>query len=311
MASNLSSRIVLAALAATVVPHLSACSSRKEAAEARASLYDAEFAVVYTAVVAAVRDLYPNYDDNPAAGKVSTVWHQVKFTDPGADDPKSQAQSDRAQGLGEATSAGGGAAGLQPNRVRRLDFIRFDVLVSGGRPWRVKVHGTAARLEPGNAMPSELRGADEPHWLVGRSEELLVKIHRKLKPYAMKAPVEIEAVAVDVPPPATVVGDMPEPARATAIAVVTAIRLRDPAALRGHLAADVRWSLGAPPGVDGAMAMWQADPATLTAMAAAIEAGCGTIGTEIQCPSVPAAGAPRVRLAERNGGWRLISFLTE
>lgn len=288
---------------------LGGCPKAKEAAEARASLYDADFAIVYSSVVRAVRELYPEFRDDPAAGRVSTVWHQVKYIDPGADDPKSQAMADRAQNPTGASS-GSGQVGVDPNRVRRLNFIRFDVTVTGGRPWRIKVRGAAAQLEPGNALPTELRGADEPHWLAGRTDELLVRIHRKLKPYAIKAPVEVEAIAVDVPPPTTVAGDIPEPARALAVAVVTAIRLRDVAALRATLADDVVWSLGAPPGVDGALAMWQADPAALTQLAETIEAGCASAAAEVQCPPAPAAGAPRVRLAERKGGWRLTSFVS-
>lgn len=286
---------------------LGGCPKAKEAAEARASLYDADFAIVYSAAVAAVRELYPEYRDDPAAGRVATVWHQVKYSDPGAADPKSQAMSDRVQ---DPQGSGNAQAGINPNRTRRLNFIRFDVIVAGGRPWRVKVKGAAAQLEPGNALPTEMHGADEPHWLAGRTDELVVRIHRKLKRYAMKAPVEVEAVAVDAPPPATVTGDMPEPARALAVAVVTSIRLRDIAALRATLADDVVWSLGAPPGVDGALAMWQADPILLSQLAETIERGCGAAAAEVQCPAAPAAGAPRARLAERKGGWRLVSFVT-
>ena len=284
-------------------------ANRKEAAEARASLYDADFAIVYSAAVAAVRDLYPDYHDDPGAGRISTSWHQVKYTDPGADDPKTQQVADRAAGNNATTPGAGGQYGINPNYVRKTSFIRFDVTVAGGRPWRIKVKGAASQLEPGNALPTELRGADEPHWLGGRTDELVIKIHRRLKQYAMKAPVEVEAVEVEAAPAATIAGDIPEGARATAIAVVASIRLRDPAALRTQLADDVRWSLGAPPGVDGAMAMWQADPSALAAMASAIEAGCATVGTDVQCPAAPAAGGWRVRFAERRGSWRLTAFV--
>ncbi|HVV87257.1 MAG TPA: hypothetical protein VHE35_29655 [Kofleriaceae bacterium] len=290
-------------------------ASKKEVAEARASVYDADFAIVYSAAVAAVRELYPDYRDDPAAGRVSTSWHTVKYSDPGADDPKSTQIADQAQGIqpdpsqsgGSTTSAG--SYGVDPNYVHQLNFIRFDVLVTGGRPWRVKVKGAASRLEPGNALPTELHGADEPHWLAGRTDELIVAIHRRLKRYAIKAPVEVEAVKVDAPPPATVKGDIPDGARTTAIAVVTAIRVRDSDALRDQLADDVQWSLGAPPGIDGAMAMWQADPSALGAIAKAIEAGCGKDGDEVQCPAMPAPNTWRVRLGQRHGGWRLTAFI--
>ena len=309
MASNLSSRIApsaLAALASVTVLITAGCpASRKEAAEARSSLYDADFALVYSASVAAVRDLYPDYRDDPAAGRIATSWHQVKYTDPGADDPKSQAVADRATGAATATGTFGGPTSV----VRRTNFIRFDVLVSGGRPWRVKVKGVASQLVPGDALPTELHGAAEPHWLAGRTDALVVSIHRRLKKYAMVVPVEVEAVAVEAAPAATIAGDIPEGARATAIAVVASIRLRDPAALRTQLADDVRWSLGAPPGVDGAMAMWQADPSALAAMAKAIEAGCASVADEVQCPAQPSARSWRVRLGQRRGTWRLLAFV--
>lgn len=315
MASNLSSRIALPTVAlVALAPALIACgASKKEAAEARASLYDADFAIVYSAAVASVRDLYPDYQDDPASGRIKTSWHQVKYTDPGADDPKSQAVADRAAGMDNTNTTAGatGQYGGVTSAVRRLNFIRFDVTVAGGRPWRVKVRGSASALDPGNALPTELHGAAEPHWLAGRTDELVVAIHRRLKRYAMKAPVEVEAEQVEAAPVATVAGDIPEGARTTATAVVASIRLRDPAALRTLLADDVRWSLGAPPGVDGAMAMWQADPSALSAMAQAIEAGCGTVDAEVQCPAAPAAGAWRVRLAARGNTWRLISFIAQ
>lgn len=281
----------------------------KEAAEARSSLYDADFAIVYSAAVASVRDLYPDFRDDPAAGRISTTWHQVKYSDPGADDPKSQQVADRASGNNATSPGEGGQYGINPTYVRRTNFIRFDVMVSGGRPWRVKVKGAASQLEPGNAVPSELRGADEPHWLAGRTDELVIAIHRRLKRYAMKAPVEVEAIQVDVAPTATVAGDIPDGARTTAVAVVAAIRLREPDALRTQLATDVQWSLGAPPGVDGAMAMWQADPSALSAMASAIEAGCAKVDAEVVCPAAPAPTAWRVRLGERHGAWRVTAFV--
>ena len=310
MGRNLSSRIARAgllaiALALTASP--GCATSKKEAAEARASLYDADFAIVYSAAVASVRDLYPDYRDDPGTGKISTTWHQVKYSDPGADDPKSQQIADRAAAGSSGT--GNPGYGLNPNQVRRVNFIRFDVTVTGGRPWRVRVRGAASQLIPGNALPTELRGGDEPHWLAGRTDELVVAIHRRLKKYAMKAPVEVEAVAVEAAPISDVAGDIPDGARAAAIAVVTSIRLRDSEALRGQVADDVRWSRGAPPGRDGALAMWHADPSALAAMAGAIEAGCSKVDAEVQCPAAPAAGAWRVRLGERRGGWRVTSFL--
>lgn len=296
--------IAALALAALVA----ACGvNKKEVAEARASVYDADFAVVYSAVVAAVRELYPRYEDDPGRGVVKTAWHQVKYTDPGADDPKSVQARDQTAGVGAASPNAG--LGYNPSLARRINFIRFDVYVGGGRPWRVRVVGTASQQEPGNALPTPLSGAAKPHWLPGRTDALVVAIHRRLKTYARPAAVVVDEAPEEAPAAATVAGDIPDGARTAAQAIVRAIEQRDYDALRGQCAADVVWSLGAAPGVDGAMAMWQADPAVFTQMQAAIAAGCGRDGADVVCPGVAARGAGQLRLVEHGGAWKLAAFV--
>ena len=295
--------VVVVAGAAAIAP---ACVSKKEANEARASVYDAEFAVVYSAAVEAVRELYPNFDDDPSTGTIRTAWHQVKYTDVGSDDPKTSQVRDRAAGAG--TNSAGGQLGYNPSLAHRINFIRFDVHVAGGRPWRVRVVGAASQLEPGNALPTELRGADQPHWLSGRTDALTIAIHRKLSTVARKAPREVEAPP---PPPekVDVAGDIPTAARDLAAEVVRAIHDRDYDRLRGYLAEDVVWSLGAPGGVDGAMAMWQADPGVFSHIEAAITAGCGSAGDEIACPADASSGAWQARFARRGADWKLAAFI--
>ena len=285
-----------------------ACTNKKEAAEARASVYDADFAVVYSAVVEAVRELYPNFDDDPTAGVIKTAWHQVKYSDPGADDPKSVAARDRTAGVGDATPSGSMA--YNPSLARRVNFIRFDVAVTGGRPWRVRVRGVASQLEPGNALPSELRGGNTPHWLAGRTDALVVAIHRRLKRYAQKAPsVEVEAPLEASAPEVVIKGDIPPGAVTAAAAVLNALERRDYGALKAQVASDVVWSLGAAPGADAALVMWQADPAVFTEMQQAIEAGCARAGAEVVCPAAAGPGAWVARFGERAGSWKLISFV--
>ncbi len=296
----LSSVVVMGSLAAA------GCVSRKEANEARRSVYDTDFAVVYSATVEAVRSLYASFEEDPTTGIIKTSWHQVKYSDPGADDPKSNQVRDRAAGVGNASPTGG-SLGYSPSLARKMNFIRFDVTVAGGRPWRVRVIGTASQMEPGNALPSELKGANAPHWLAGRTDAMVVAIHRKLKKYAI--------VAKDEPPPVVVVeevtvgGDIEVGARGAAAEVLRALHKRDYAALRAQVAADVVWSLGAAPGIDVAMAMWQADPTTLVALDGAISAGCGPDRTEVVCPAAPAPNAVRARFGLRGGAWKLISFV--
>lgn len=280
--------------------------SRKEVNTARRSVYDADFALVYSAAVEAVRELYPSFEDNPTTGVIKTSWHQVKYSDPGADDPKSNQVRDRAVGAGDA-SPSGSQLGYTPSLARKINFIRFDVTVAGGRPWRVRVLGSASQMEPGNAVPSPLKGANAPHWLNGRTDALTVAIYRKLKRYAKvlpEAPVEVEVVD-DV----AIAGELPDGARATAVEVMRALHKRDYAALRAQVADDVVWSLGAAPGADVALAMWQADPTTLVALEAAIDAGCATDGAEVSCPGTAPANGVRARFGQRGGKWKLVAFI--
>jgi len=297
--------LALAAVSAAVL--VPACMSKKEVAEARASVYDADFAVVYSAAVEAVRELYPEFDDDPSTGTIHTAWHQVKYTDVGADDPKTTQIRDRAAGVGASSPSG--SMGYNPSLAHRLNFIRFDVYVAGGRPWRVRVVGKASQLEPGNALPTELKGANQPHWLGGRTDALTLAIHRKLKKVARRAPPPVE-VAPPPPEKIDVAGDIPPAARDVAAEVVRALHDRDYGKLRGFLADDVVWSLGAAGGADGAMAMWQADPGVFGEMEHAITAGCGAADAEVVCPAQVGSGGWQARFAQRGSGWKLASFVT-
>lgn len=263
---------------------------------------------MYGAAVAAVRELYPSFEEDPVQGVIKTSWHQVKFTDPGADDPKSQQVRDRAMGAGAASP--GGALGYSPSLARRLNFIRFDISVVGGRPWRVRVVGKAAQMEPGNALPTELKGASAPHWLAGRTDAMVIAIHRRLKRHAEVRPDEPPPV-VEPDEEVTIGGDIEPGAATTAAAIVRALHKRDYAVLRGHVADDVVWSHGAAPSADVALAMWQADPTLLTALDAAISAGCAPDGPEVACPAAPTPGKARARFGLRGGVWKLTSFVEE
>ncbi len=305
-----SCRVIAAAMSLAGLVSLAvasaACVNKKEVAEAKSSVYDAEFAIVYSAAVAAVRDLYPRLDEDPSIGVIKTAWHQVKYNDPGADDPKSVQSRDQTAGVGGASPNTG--LGYNPSLARRVTFIRFDVHVGGGRPWRVRVIGTASQLEPGNALPTDMKGAAKPHWLAGRTDALTVAIHRRLKKFAQRAPTVVEDVAVEVPK-TKVAGEIPDGARAAAQEIVLAIEQRDADALRAQCAADVVWSLGAAPGVDGAMAMWQADPGVFTQMQKSIAAGCAPDGADVVCPAATSRGGWQLRLALRGAAWKLAAFV--
>jgi hypothetical protein len=301
-------RCALVAAVAICAVGSSACVNKKEVNKARTSVYDAEFATVYSATVKAVRELYPELDEDPAKGVIKTAWHQVKYTDPGADDPKSVQSRDRTAGAGQATPANAGGLGYNPSLARRMTFIRFDVYVAGVRPYRVRVVGTASELQPGNALPTELRGQAKPHWLAGRTDALHVAIYRKLKRFAEPAPPEVVEVPVEAPR-AKISGEIAEGARTLAQDVIAAVDERNYDELRALCAPDVVWSLGASPGVEGAMAMWQADPSVFAQMKTAIAAGCATEGEDVVCPATVARGAMQLRLAKRDGIWRIAAFV--
>jgi hypothetical protein len=292
---------------------LAGCKNKQEIRSAKSSAYNTDFAIVYSAALAAVRAQYTNVDDFPSTGMIKTAWHQVAYANQG-DDLSNQQIIAQSQGVQPASQTSGAqqAAGVPTRLAYKRSFIRFDVSVVGGRPWRVKVVGHAAEWEPGNAMPTEMKGIARPPWLDGRTESLQLAIYRKIKAYAV--PMK-EEVAFDNTPkmpktdPATFKG-VPAPAAKALANVKDALARRDYAALRAALADDVVWSLGGAPGADTAMAMWQADAESLDAMAAVIAGGCAVQGDNVACPAAaPRAGTWQLLLAPHGDAWRVTSFL--
>lgn len=285
---------------------LGACTSKAEIRTARTSAYDADFAIVYNEALEAVRELYPELEDDPKRGVISTVWHQVQFSST-QDDNRAQ---DRAMGAG----TGNTMVGTQPRAGKRI-FVRFDVTVAGGRPWRVRVVGKASEWEAGNAQPTALKGAAKPTWLAPRIDALTVAIYRRLKPYAI--PIKAEVVVEDETPSVdkAIFGDIPEGAADVAAAIVNAIDNRTPGDIRNVLADDVVWSLGAEGSADMAMMMWQADPTTLDKLEQVLRAGCRRgEGDVVTCPpavtETPGYVDWRVTIEPRGSTWKLTSFIT-
>jgi len=303
------------AIVAALVVAISACTTAKEIRTASQSAYDADFAIVYSEALAATRELYPNLDEDPTTGVIKTAWHQVQFST-AAEDPRSAQAGDPIQpGAG---GGGGGAFTTPASKAYKRYFIRFDVSITGGRPWRVRVSGRAAEWEPGNAQPSELRGAAKPHWLGGRRDALTVAIYRRLRKFAVRIEEEKEEVVEEEGPPVDTAAfaDIPQPAIDLATALIKAIERRDMAALRAGVADDVVWSFGAAGDADTAMAMWQADPETLAALAKALRAGCrkdaeapGVISCPPAATEEPGYLGWRATLEERAGAWKLTAFV--
>ena len=322
---------------------LAACgSNKKDVQAARHSLYDTDFAVVYSAALTVTRELYPNLDDSPGPGKISTSWHQVQYANcAGAgstcdDTMQSQTVIAQQQGVQQGTqSSAASMAGMPTRLAYKRYFIRFDVHVLGGRPWRVKVTGHASEWDPGAAMPVEMKGADKPHWLDGRTEALQVAIYKKIHQYAipMKEEAPSETPTEDSGPktdPASF-KNLPAAAQKELATIKDVLAKRDYAALRPQLSDDVVWSLGGGTGADAAMAMWQADPTALDAMttliappaaapaadggdgsaAAPKTTGCVADGDKrVLCPGgAPISGAWQVVLELRAGTWKIVSFV--
>jgi hypothetical protein len=291
---------------------IAACKNKKEIHSARHSVYDTDFAVVFSAALDATRELYTNVDDFPGTGMIKTAWHQVSYAN-NQDDLANQRTVAQGQGVPPGgTSQGAAAAGMPTRLAYKRHFIRFDVSVLGGRPWRVKVIGHAAEWDPGNAMPTELRGASRPPWLDGRIEALQVAIYRRIKAFAVPMKDEVDVTAEPEVPktdPSTFKG-VPGPAASRLAAIKDALARRDYTNLRTQLADDVVWSLGGAPGADTAMAMWQADPESLEAMATVIAGGCGGSPTRVACPAgEPVSGAWQLILEPRGDAWKVTSFL--
>ncbi len=302
-------RITFLAVLVLVAVSLTGCKNKKEIHDAKHSLYNTDFAIVFSAALEATRDLYSRLDDYPGTGTIKTAWHAVSSSSDSQDVSNQGTVSAQNTMSSPAASAGG-----MPTRLAyKRQYIRFDISVTGGRPWRVKVVGHAAEWDAGNAMPTELRGMARPPWLDGRIEGLQVAIYRKIKAYAVPMPPEVEVVKdepqMPTTDPSTFKNVPPLVAKRLAF-IKDALGRRDYAGLRTVVSDNVVWSLGGTPGADTAMAMWQADSETLDAMAATITGGCGTTDRKTLCPpGPPTSGAWQLELSLEGDSWKISSFV--
>lgn len=302
-------------LAAAITCAAGCPASKKEIESAKHSLYDTDFAILYAAALEATRETYPNLEESPARGTIKTLWHSVTYAN-NQDDLTNPRTLAAAQGLStpqtpQAMAAQSSAAGMPTRLAYKRYFIRFDITIAGGRPWRIKVIGHASEWEPGAALPSELRGPAKPSWLDGRTDALIYAIYKRIKPYAVpmkEATPEAPEDTKRADP--TVFKDVPPGAAKRLAAIKDALGSRDYAALRAQLADDVTWSLGGGTGAEIAMATWQADPEPLDAMAKALAAGCGGDAKKVTCPAgPPTVGAYQLVLAPRGDTWLVSSFV--
>lgn len=291
---------------------LGACGNKKEVEHARHSVYDTDFTIVYNAALDITRNLYPQLNDNPGPGKIATAWHQVQY---GNNQDDLSNQRTLAQGQGVQSGMAGTQAGMVgvPTRLAyKRYFIRFDVSVLGGRPWRVKVIGHASEWDPGAALPSELKGAQRPTWLDGRIEALQVAIYKRIKQFAIPMKEEIEVEADDDLPKTdpTLFTNMPAGAAKRLASIKDTLARRDYGTLRPQLDDDVLWSLGGGTGADAALATWQADPATFEAMQEVITAGCAAKGDKkVLCPDGDPQPGKWQLVIEQRESWKVTSFV--
>ncbi|HEX2688116.1 MAG TPA: hypothetical protein VHN14_15915 [Kofleriaceae bacterium] len=286
-------------------------TSKKEIETAKHSVFDTEFAVVYAAALEVTRQNYPNLEDAPGRGSIKTAWHQVSYAN-NQDDLANPRTLANAQGINGSTqvSPNQAAAGMPTRLAYKRYFVRFDVSIAGGRPWRLKVVGHAAEWEPGATLPTELHGVARPSWLEGRTDSLRYAIYKRLKAHAI-AVKENEGTAED-PKRAdpALWKDVPPGAAKRLAALKDALSDRDYTALRAQLAEDVVWSLGGGTGADAAMAMWQADPEPLDAMSKVLAAGCGGDAKKVTCPAAPPAPAAyQLTLEVRGEAWQITGFV--
>jgi hypothetical protein len=310
---------------------LAACgsASKKEIAAAKHSLYDADFPVVYQAALEATRELYPNLDENPGPGRISTSWHQVSYSNCAGPSTTAGGNTAPCDDLVQQRSvtntpnpmATGGMpgtamnAGMPTRMAYKRYFIRFDVTIAGGRPWRVRVAGHASEWDTGAAMPVEMRGATRPPWLDARADSLRVAIYRKIQQYAVPMKIEDDGTggkAEDELPktdPSTFAG-VPAPAAKKLAEMKDALSKRDYGGLRPLLADDVVWSLGGGSGADAAMAMWQADPAVFEVMLGLLSSCTADGDKKVTCPGgAPKPGQYQLIVEPRGETWKLTSFV--
>ncbi len=164
---------------------LSCAPSKKQVRKAQSSNYDTEFSRVYASAVDVVQKRYPNFIEDPRKGEIKTKWHSLRIRDSQGVAGRSNARRPNASSP-TATNQNGGT-GVSTNQPLQHHFVRFDIKVHGGRPWKVTVKGEASKWIEGD-VPTPLRGGDEPAWLQGRVDTLRVAIHSELADYARAVP---------------------------------------------------------------------------------------------------------------------------
>lgn len=136
--------------------------------------YNTDFATVWNAVQASVREDFPSgiRNEDATVGYIETKWEGVDQVLDSSDDQSDQRSNKRATGTGAR------------------NMFRLSARIEpGGPPWQVIVDGEAALYRPNMAMLQPYRhGAiDEPALVEGRIYSMRKRIYTKLKQYDVAA----------------------------------------------------------------------------------------------------------------------------
>jgi hypothetical protein len=304
--------MVRAAMFAALAMVSGCAASDAEVRAARTSGYTADYAIVYSEVLAAVRELYPHVNENASAGTIKTGWHPIKVRTGSGDLDGNSGQvvdpnSPNLQGNPTFQSEALG---------RKQYFIRFDIAVIGGKPWRVRVAGQASSWDIAGGVPSPLKGAETPPWLEGRTAALQVAIHNRLKKYAVKLKFRKPAEPKRDTSEIAKYGNVPEAAAKLVSQVHRAATARNAEALRPTMVEEFSWSNGSEPSAGVAIAMWLADSTILGELAKILDAGCMTDDsrTLVTCPPAytqePGYRGYRAGFKVVDGKWKMTFFMT-
>jgi len=306
-------------LGAIAMPSLTTgcAASKEEIRTARTSGYKTDFAIVYSQVLKVLRARYPALRENASAGTIKTSWHPIRIAHHGTSNNDGLTQQQR-DAQNQTTQ--GANAFSSTSAQRKRYFIRFDIYVIGGKPWRVRIHGYASEWELG-AVPTILSGANVPPWLKGRTDALYVELYRGLTKHAVPLKIKVTSgdpkrrkVAPPKPEDLTKFGNIPAPAARRVFFMANAAKSRDYKKLRSGMADEFTWNLGATPSAKAALITWQADARVLEKLIRVLEAGC-KLETKpkerVVCPKTTDPAKPggyTATFAVIGGVWKMTSF---
>jgi hypothetical protein len=147
---------------------LAACGGSSQVKAARAARYKADATVIFAAVVDATGEKYKVERADAPSGTLVTVARWYEY-----------------DGHLEDMDASGERAMLEDNDY----LVGFLVQVVGANgEFQVQVTPRVAQMRSGYAKPVDLKPDDlaMPGWVIGRTDDLYVKIYEKLKAYEVK-----------------------------------------------------------------------------------------------------------------------------